>query len=361
MDRDMVERIQQVKVDVTTLVSSAPSSRSSSFSSSSIGPTPKGSWRVKRRLSRSSLASVTTLEEGEHENEIERGSNFDSPSRDQAWASADQPTTSAAEMNSVGDIEIPTQPAIITITSQSLDTGSKHERQRSLAQSFVPSLATLPPSPTQATSDGLSRSDPSKSERTPRSLPGRPQARKPLLASMTGTTLQKPPDGLTAAATSASSSFLAEAYPTSEPIIPFSFPLVATAADPFKPSFTTKDPTSLSQQPTLSPARKFGVHTTPEQRKECVFIFPLPTLMDRMLKFVRSAHRRSFSVEPLLPPHRPAQPTNGHRRANHSISQAASDSSLILVPPCLLLSQGTILAADVKTPTHKSSKMRTKG
>jgi hypothetical protein len=269
MDRDMVERLRRAKGD-TTPASSGPSSRSSSFSSTSLGPTPKGSWRVKRRLSRSSLASVTTFEEDEDEDIVDRGGGSDGPSRVEAWAAAGQPTPSTASSDVDSQvIEPPTGSSSVPPRSVA---DRKHERQRSSTMSFVPSLATLPPSPTQATGGDPLAAGFQVEAYAPRPLIGRPRSRTHLSTSspshLPGTPQRSrgPADpGAFDTPTAA-----ANGAETSAPVSSLQFPLSASPIAPRVPTVTADTSPNLAQQstPSLSPSRKFGVHASPEQRRE---------------------------------------------------------------------------------------------
>lgn len=251
MDRDMVERLRRTKGDAAPAPSSGPSSRSSSFSSTGLVPPPKGSWRIKRRLSRSSLASVTTLEEDEGRDERDDDAGFNDSQRVKSWAEAGGGGTAGPlpRRSPSGSDDVPTPSRTSPVGSLPEDGDHRRERQRSSTLSFVPSLATLPSSPIQGANGTAAQAAQGSAGRL----------YKPLLAGR--------PRSRTQSSSSPPSETPQEARP------PFQFP---PPPDEAQSSATpTVDGGGAaarggSDTPSAVPStiRRFGSHQSPKQRRE---------------------------------------------------------------------------------------------
>lgn len=332
MDRAMIERLQRTKSGVSTSNSapssnSVPSSRSSSFSSTGPSLPSKGSWRVKRRLSRSSLASVTTFEEEDEETDDPSASASTSGSqRTRSWAEMGSSTPSRNSSSGMSNLfdppveEVPPPPDLQDVN------GRRRERQRSSTMSFVPSLATLPSSPITSTTNMSTRA-PLPTEGTPKPLAGRPRAR----THNSSSSITSIPDVTTSTPSRTHSPGRSSATPSGAREPPSSSVAQLGNSDgSLSPATPTVDYDDVSSEaPTPVPAavrRPFGSHQSAKQRKESVSS-SLPRLCfgarvaDCLRLSMFSAHRRSFSVELQPSPLRQPPPhAKGHRRPNYSVS-----------------------------------------
>lgn len=314
MDRAMITRLQRTKSGVSTSNSapssnSVPSSRSSSFSSTGPSLPSKGSWKVKRRLSRSSLASVTTFEEEDEETDDPSASASTSGSqRTRSWAEMGSSTPSRSSSSGMSELfeppveDVPPPPDLPDVN------GRRRERQRSSTMSFIPSLATLPSSPITSTTEMSTRALP-PTEGTPKPLAGRPRAR----THNSSSSITSIPDVTTSTPSRTHSPGRTSAIPSGAREPPSSSVVQLGNSDgSLSPATPTVDYDDVSSEaPTPVPAavrRPFGSHQSAKQRKESVSssVSPLPLKSAQFvdcLSLTRPARTVGPSLSSCNPPH----------------------------------------------------------